>query len=198
MERMKQQDKTSSTRQKLVDASLQMFLKQGFVDTTIREICTLAGYSVGSFYRHWKGKEEVFVEIWDAYISDHIQNNIKDIAPGFTTVEIIDHLIINANEFAENIITQKLFATCHMLGINYEYEAMTNWTREYHKTLYRFLQDSTGCQDKERLESCTTVMHFLLDKKAMQNVDGDKGYGRMDEDTFRHMLLSLVELCERG
>lgn len=69
------------TRTRLKDSSIVLFSKKWYSSVSIVEICKNAGLSNGVFYRYWKNKEELFLEILENVISsieealDHIKGN---------------------------------------------------------------------------------------------------------------------------
>lgn len=56
------------THKQLLDAGFQAFLKNGFDNTKIREICRDAHRTTGSFYQHFKSKAEILDEILDPFL----------------------------------------------------------------------------------------------------------------------------------
>jgi len=52
------------TRQRLLDAALQIFARNGFERATVDEIVGKAGFSKGAFYVHFESKEDLFWEIF--------------------------------------------------------------------------------------------------------------------------------------
>lgn len=55
-----QQAKSEATRQRALDAALELFSQQGYRGTTIRQIAESAGLSVGNVYYHFPSKEAIF------------------------------------------------------------------------------------------------------------------------------------------
>ena len=53
----RQQEKSLMTKTELKEAARQLFLENGYEETSIQDIAGRAGYSVGSVYRQWKGKK---------------------------------------------------------------------------------------------------------------------------------------------
>ena len=51
----------SSSKTKLLDAALQVIRTKGYTATTVDDICHAAGLTKGSFFHHFKGKEELAV-----------------------------------------------------------------------------------------------------------------------------------------
>jgi TetR/AcrR family transcriptional repressor of nem operon len=48
-----------ATRRKLIAATLTLMLKQGFNATSVDEICAAAGVTKGSFFHHFKNKDDI-------------------------------------------------------------------------------------------------------------------------------------------
>jgi len=68
------------TIQKILDASLKLFLEKGYEQTTIFDIVdNLGGLSRGAFYHHFKSKEEVLTALMDKYFTKNAPfENVKD------------------------------------------------------------------------------------------------------------------------
>ncbi len=56
-------EKSHQTMLELMAAAEELFGRQGFAATTVAEITRHAGYAKGSFYRHWPGKDQLFLAI---------------------------------------------------------------------------------------------------------------------------------------
>ena len=57
----------AATRQRLIDATVRLMLKQGFAGTSVDMICKEAGMTKGSFFHHFENKEAIgkaAVEWW--------------------------------------------------------------------------------------------------------------------------------------
>ena len=53
---------THASKTKLLNAALQVFRTKGYSATTVDDICNAAAVSKGSFFHHFKGKEELAIE----------------------------------------------------------------------------------------------------------------------------------------
>ena len=60
---MNQTEKSKITHNELLKAAHSLFIEQGFNHTTITDIVTRAGYSTGIFYKHYKTKTDILVEL---------------------------------------------------------------------------------------------------------------------------------------
>ncbi|WP_067650619.1 TetR/AcrR family transcriptional regulator [Nocardia harenae] len=58
---------TSATKERILDAAVQVFGARGFTAATMAEIVERSGVSVGSIYHHFGGKAEVFNAIWENF-----------------------------------------------------------------------------------------------------------------------------------
>ncbi|WP_147819241.1 TetR/AcrR family transcriptional regulator [Salidesulfovibrio onnuriiensis] len=59
----KQQEKSRQTMEELMTSAMELFGEKGFVQTSVSEITSRAGYAKGSFYRHWESKNQLFLQI---------------------------------------------------------------------------------------------------------------------------------------
>ena len=71
MPRVKQQFDAmrSATKEKITAAGLQLFSHKGLSATSIQEIASQAGISVGLMYHYYKSKEELFTELVETAVS---------------------------------------------------------------------------------------------------------------------------------
>lgn len=56
-------DSALSTTDKIVEAAAELFASHGYVHTTLDEVATLAGYTKGAVYYHFKDKESLLLEV---------------------------------------------------------------------------------------------------------------------------------------
>ena len=64
----------------LIQASIGLFVEKGFSATSIQDIVDRVGVTKGSFYYHFKSKEELLMHIQASYIDDLLtrQNQILE------------------------------------------------------------------------------------------------------------------------
>jgi len=61
---------THSTKRRLLDAGLPMLLEHGYNDLGIQALLTATRTPKGSFYHHFKGKEDFALQVIDQYMQD--------------------------------------------------------------------------------------------------------------------------------
>ena len=60
---------THSTKQRLIDAGLAMLLKHGYHDLGVQALLAATGTPKGSFYHHFKDKEDFALQVIDQYMN---------------------------------------------------------------------------------------------------------------------------------
>lgn len=66
-----------STRERILDAALELFSAKGFYDTRLDEIAAEASASKGSIYFHFPNKEKLFIALVDQF-ADLIERRAKE------------------------------------------------------------------------------------------------------------------------
>jgi AcrR family transcriptional regulator len=62
-QRLTREQSQDQTRQRLLDAAQAIFMKKGFVATSVEDIAEAAGYTRGAFYSNFGSKPELFLEL---------------------------------------------------------------------------------------------------------------------------------------
>ena len=65
-------EKQIQTRAQLIDAATRVFARRGFQTATVEQIAEHAGYSHGAVYSNFAGKEELFLAVFEQYMSQRI------------------------------------------------------------------------------------------------------------------------------
>ncbi|MGW8376941.1 TetR family transcriptional regulator [Streptomyces sp. ODS28] len=53
------------TRERLLDAALEVFAEEGFGRSTVEQVCERAGYTRGAFYSNFSSLDELFLAMWE-------------------------------------------------------------------------------------------------------------------------------------
>lgn len=62
---MSSQPRAAVTRQRIVDAAVELFVAKGYLETTPQDIAAAADLTTGAFYYHFKSKEDLATTIVD-------------------------------------------------------------------------------------------------------------------------------------
>ncbi|WP_323375700.1 TetR/AcrR family transcriptional regulator [Streptomyces alkaliterrae] len=72
------------TRQRLLDAALEVFAEEGFGRSTVEQVCERAGFTRGAFYSNFTSLDELFLAMWErrsAHMLDDLRAVLADVAP---------------------------------------------------------------------------------------------------------------------
>ena len=64
---MNQAEKSQRSRERILEAALQLFSSQGYRATSVREIGSEAGVSTGNVYHHFPDKETIYLTLLNQY-----------------------------------------------------------------------------------------------------------------------------------
>src|SRR5437867_1867808 len=68
------------TRARILHAALDLFAARGYPETTLRDIATAAGCSVGLTYRYFAGKEEMVLAVY-AELAEEFHRRVRGLSP---------------------------------------------------------------------------------------------------------------------
>ena len=75
---IKDLDLVKQRRKQIIDASVKLFVENGFHKTTTRQIAKASGFSIGSLYEYVASKEDVLYLVCDA-IHAEVEKSVADI-----------------------------------------------------------------------------------------------------------------------
>lgn len=97
-------ERATDTKNKIFETAVALIKNKGYDNVTISEICQTAGLAKGSFYVHYKSKEDIVRESYYAdmgvYIQSHYAKFISD-NPDKSVIERIIYFLTLEFEFAE-------------------------------------------------------------------------------------------------
>jgi AcrR family transcriptional regulator len=64
--------KGEQTRERILDAALELFRTQGYADTTMRQIAAAAGVAVGNAYYYFASKDQLILAFYERNHTDHL------------------------------------------------------------------------------------------------------------------------------
>lgn len=200
---LRQKEKSEMTHQEIKAAALRLFFKQGYKNTSVQDIVTESGYSIGSFYNHYKTKRDVLAEIWNEHAVAFIKASIEEIKSIKTPKELADYLIDNSNAFDldEKTIRLAQAAQEDMITVGKNYDEIQKVSKLYLGQIASLL--GRFCPNKEEsiLMSHASVLDSI--QYAHSEVTRKKvGYVFHDE-TVKNDILALInhwieEDCNMG
>lgn len=189
----RQQEKSDMTRAELTAAMERLFLEKGYAETSVKDITEAAGYAVGSFYRHWKSKEQAFLEYCDDYVSGFIRQSVDRAPLEGGAEDMLDYLLERSELFANSEKTTRLYVMSRLLSANYSDDGtVAQEARRYTDMLLFFLRRCTGCRDETRLLGVASLLHTVLDNHALRHTTLVYPPFTTDDSTLRTCLLAIV------
>jgi len=79
------------TRDKIIQASIDLFNEQGERNVTTNHIAAHLGISPGNLYYHFRNKEDIILSIYDEYARDLLLKTFPQVSPD---VEALDAIIV--------------------------------------------------------------------------------------------------------
>lgn len=178
----------------LDNAAYEVFLQKGYKNTNISDITNRAEIAVGSFYKYYKSKEELFLDIY-VKENERIRNQlINDIDWRNEPSKIIDDLF---DYLLEVILSNKILAEWNKPGISdilhkYYYSE----TGKDHYTFHNFLTNIFN----ERLyeESYSREMMDKIIKVYDFIYYIDCNISNKDFENYEETLRTLVKYFVKG
>ncbi|MBN8541769.1 MAG: TetR/AcrR family transcriptional regulator [Deltaproteobacteria bacterium] len=79
--------KSERTKEAILQQALYLFQTNGYESVTMRDLAKACDSSLGSFYYHFKNKEEIVLELFKASLNGHIQRTDEYLASQKTSLE---------------------------------------------------------------------------------------------------------------
>ena len=80
--RLTNQERVALTRQRLLAAAATVFARRGYHAASVEEVASEAGYSTGAVYHHFKGKEDLFLALFEEHVTERIRDYAEMFARG--------------------------------------------------------------------------------------------------------------------
>jgi AcrR family transcriptional regulator len=72
--RSRREERKQETRTELIAAAAKVFAHRGFHGASIEQIAQEAGYSIGAVYWHFKGKDDLFLAVYEAQAAARVRD----------------------------------------------------------------------------------------------------------------------------
>jgi AcrR family transcriptional regulator len=89
----------AQTRERLLIAAADLFNRAGFHGTDSNRIAKEAGYSTGTFYKHFQDKREIFLAVYDAWVTSEWEAVAAELSLDGTPRDIARRVVERSIEF---------------------------------------------------------------------------------------------------
>lgn len=194
---LRQKEKSEMTHQEIKASALSLFFEKGYKNTSVQDIVTASGYSIGSFYNHYKTKRDVLAEIWNEHAVAYISRGIEQLKQLDTPEALANYLIDNSNVFDrdEKTIRFAQAAQEDMILTGQAYEEVRQVSRKYIAEIASLLQKFCPGADEALLLSRASLLDAI--QYSHSEVTRNKvGYIFDDEDVKRNILVLVNQWIE--
>lgn len=189
---LRQKEKSEMTHQEIKASALHLFLEKGYKNTSVQDIVVESGYSIGSFYNHYKTKRDVLTEIWNEHAIAFIENSIQEMKAIRTPQELADYLVDNSNAFDQDEKTLRLAKAAQedLVTVGKNYEGVQRVSKIYLGAIASLLRDFCPHLEEDVLLSHASVLDAI--QYSHSEVTRMKvGYSFQDE-TVKSDILALI------
>jgi AcrR family transcriptional regulator len=190
------------TRQRLVRAATRLFSEKGYDSTTTNQISKRAGVSVGIFYKYFRDKREIFLEIYRNYSTQIERTAVAELDPKKWRRENIREIIRSHLRIvyeSHKADPGLLHAFGQIAWKDAEFQSVRNEIRLFvRKTLENLLRERSS----EICVSNIPVAAFVIDEAVEacihQNIFFDASF---DQDELLEELARMVTsyiICSRA
>lgn len=130
-------------RQRVLDAAVDLFARQGYDGTSVAQVIAQAGVAKGGFYHHFASKEALLYEVYGDLITRQLNAMdavlARGLPPGATLRALIADLVESTAASAQQALV--FWREQHRLGD----ERTTEYRRarrRYHDTVTRLIRDA--------------------------------------------------------
>jgi len=180
-------------KEKILEAAEKVFSDKGFHDAKVSKIAEIAGVSVGTIYRFYKSKEELYGEVIKKKLVE-MEREVEESIKGKEPLEALKSYISTVVDFFSR--EQDFFEIFMMeMGSSFILDTerfnLWNWYRSYVEKLSKIIEDGI---EKGVFRKFNPKGVFLLISGALANIDYFrlKGFLKMDPEEMKNTVQEIV------
>ncbi len=189
-----QAERRAGTRRRLIDAGHELFVSNGYDETTTEVLLTHAGVSKGALYHHFASKQELFAAVFEEVAQSSIERAVQGQSPAATEIEtLIDGCVRWLREARRpEVATILLEQGPRVLG----FEGARDLEARYSLALMKAGLEravSAGELNLPSIDLAARLINALLGEAALVSLKGRRGPSRkVVEETVRRLIEGLV------
>lgn len=192
---MLQAEKTNITHRELLKAAYELFVERGFDHTSIADIVTRAGYSTGAFYRHFKTKSDILMELWSNFLEDFIAASIDGAMDCHSLEQAMDFLIQRSSEYFRHPMFACYYGASVISSLNARREYTPAGAKDFTLMLYQLLRREYPTGEENRLRTYASALHTIINGYSASEVLDQDYY--FEETATREILMMLAREAGR-
>ncbi len=165
---MKRKTHEKEVRKKIIKAARQLFLEQGFDNTTIRQITQKAEISTGTLYHFYKDKEDIFFHIADETFLKVIAKSLELVPDEDIYLRLVCEMAIHIQSFLSNRNTAELYVIAYG-----SYKISEEVMLKQHPRMKAFINNKGSSLGEEDLPLISLTIKGLLHALALKAMNGE-------------------------
>lgn len=165
---MKRKTHEKEVRKRIIKAARQLFLEQGFDNTTIRQITQKADISTGTLYHFYKDKEDIFFHIADETFLKVIAKSLELVPDEDIYLRLVCEMAIHIQSFLSNRNTAELYVIAYG-----SYKISEEVMLKQHPRMKAFINNKGSSLGKEDLPLISLTIKGLLHALALKAMNGE-------------------------
>ncbi len=191
---MLQAEKTDRTHRELLKSAYCLFTERGFDRTAISDIVSLAGYSTGAFYRHYKSKSDILDELWTDFVEDFISDSIAGAMNADSLAQAMDFLVQRSITFFNHPLCSCYYQAGSISSAPMHFH-MPAAAKDFTNMLFLLLQREYPHASEARLRTYASALHAVIIAYSSK-AERDRDFS-FEKNTIREIFLLLATQAGR-
>ena len=185
-------EQAALTKQRIIDTLTLLVNREDYAKITIREICTKANVSIGTFYLYFNSKEDILIDLYER------ADNDLSLKMSTTADEVIDNIKKNINLYITHIVEnvgEDLMRSVYISSINTGKNFFVNPSRQLYRTIaadLSLLHQAGRLKPSLDPDNICRDIHYFIQMFALQWLTGsDVDDGEMQKKISHGLDLAL-------
>jgi AcrR family transcriptional regulator len=194
------QERSRQTLERILDAAEALFTRKGYENTTLVDVATLAGLSIGSIYRRFPDKDSILQTVHESYCKLRTDEFAEVFDPVHWTDAHITAIIPAIMDFLFDAYRQSPGILCMIekqrLVNPVVNERATAWNDYVISLIHRVLSVHAGDIPLVDVERASSFLHYVVHRVLamtvlLEQAEARPAY-RVEDDGFRDQMTRMV------
>ncbi|ACL05761.1 TetR/AcrR family transcriptional regulator [Desulfatibacillum aliphaticivorans] len=155
--------RSGNTKQKIFETAIPMFMKKGYDNVSIDDICGKMGLTKGAFYAHYKSKDQLVVErilAADSHYREEIFPRLAAMNSVSDKLKLFCHLVFEHME----ILGKNVIRTAYLIQIGHNAKLSGQMTekRELYRIVEELIQEGQARREFRENSSSTDLTQVVM------------------------------------
>ncbi|MGF7011057.1 AcrR family transcriptional regulator [Lachnospiraceae bacterium PF1-22] len=147
-----------SIKEKIIKATWELFFRNGYDNTTVDDIITLAGTSKGSFYYYFEGKDALLHTLSDV-LDDQYRRLEKEMDPQLGSIDKLLLIDYEVHRFMEDHLPLDLIASLYSTQLTSKGDrTLLDQNRKYYRLVRSIIEEG---QTRGEIRKDRTISELL-------------------------------------